>query len=56
MDGWMDGWKTCNCTSFSTVFQSYQDEKGDENERLCAMEPCLKLEDFASSRAQIRDR
>ena len=26
MDGWMDGWMTCDFTSFSTVFQSYQDD------------------------------
>ena len=24
--GWMDGWITCDFTSFSTVFQSYQDD------------------------------
>ena len=24
-DGWMVGWMTCNFTSFSTVFHSYQD-------------------------------
>ena len=23
---WMDGWMTCDFTSFSTVFQSYQDD------------------------------
>ena len=26
MDGWMDGWIACDLTSFSTVFQSYQDD------------------------------
>ena len=25
-NGWMDGWMTCDFTSFSTVFQSYQDD------------------------------
>ena len=25
MDEWMGGWMTCDITSFSTVFQSYQD-------------------------------
>ena len=35
-----DGWMTCDFTSFSTVFQSYQ---ADDNERLCATEPCLRL-------------
>ena len=24
--GWMDGWMTCDFKSFSTVFQSYQDD------------------------------
>ena len=24
---WMDGWMTCNFASFSTVFQSYQDNE-----------------------------
>ena len=24
---WMDGWMTCDFTSFSTVFQSYQDDE-----------------------------
>ena len=35
-----DGWMTCDFASFSTVFQLYQD---DDNERLCAMEPRLRL-------------
>ena len=26
MDGWMDGWIICDFISFSTVFQSYQDD------------------------------
>ena len=26
MNGWMDGWMTCNFTSFKRVFQSYQDD------------------------------
>ena len=33
-----DGWITCDFTTFSTVFQSYQ-EFEFYNERLCAMEP-----------------
>ena len=24
---WMDGWMTCDFTSFSTVFRSYQDDE-----------------------------
>ena len=36
---------TCDFTSFSTVFQSYQDDgQVGDNGRLCAMEPCLRLE------------
>ena len=27
-DGWRDGWMICNFTSFSTLFQSYQDKIG----------------------------
>ena len=27
LDGWMDGWITYDFTSFSTVFQSYQDDE-----------------------------
>ena len=26
IDVWMDGWMICEFTSFSTVFQSYQDD------------------------------
>ena len=26
VDGWTDGWMTCDFTSFSTVFHSYQDD------------------------------
>ena len=37
MDGWLDGWMDGDFTSFSTLFQSYQ----DDNERPCAMEPRL---------------
>ena len=27
IDGWIDGWMTWNFTSFSTVFQTYQDDE-----------------------------
>ena len=43
----MDGWRTCDFTSFSTVFQSYQDD-----ERL-TLKGCVQwnsvygVEDFA---------
>ena len=33
------GWMACDFTSFSTVFQSYQ----DDNEKLYAVEPRLRL-------------
>ena len=26
-DGWMDGWMTCNFTSFTVLLQSYQDDE-----------------------------
>ena len=39
----MDGRR--DFTSFSTVFQSYQDDEID-NQRLHAMEPCLRLGRF----------
>ena len=32
--------ETCDFTSFSTIFQSYQDDVGD-NEWLCARNPCM---------------
>ena len=53
--GLMDGWMTCDVMSFSTVFQSYQD-----NERLI-MKGCVQWnpvygwEDFASSWDRTRD-
>ena len=39
---------TCDFTSFRTVFQSYQDDGGD-NERLCATEPPLRLKQSSGS-------
>ena len=27
LDGWMDAWMTCDFTLFSTVFQSYQNDR-----------------------------
>ena len=52
----MAGWITCDFASFSTVFQSYQD-----NERLimkgCVQwNPVYSWEDFASSRARTYNR
>ena len=37
---------TCDFTSFLTVFQSYQDDVLDDNERLCAMELRLRMRRF----------
>ena len=42
----MDGWVDWDFTSFSTVFQSYQVRWEGDNERLCAMEPRLRLKRF----------
>ena len=39
----------CDFTSFSTVFQSYQDNGQMIMKRLCAMEPVYGLEHFASN-------
>ena len=39
--GRMDGWFICDFTSFSAVFQSYQDDGTDDDERIFAMEPRL---------------
>ena len=36
----------CDFTSFSTVIQSCQGDWADGNERLCAMEPRLRLRGF----------
>ena len=41
MDGWKEGWTTCDFMPFSTVFQSYQDYK-----KLRAKESCLWLKKF----------
>ena len=38
MDG-VNGWMTCNFSSFSTVFQSEKVIILGDNDRLCAMEP-----------------
>ena len=46
--GNLDGWMASNFTSFTTVFQSYQEDGGDDNERLCAMEPRLQLKQTLS--------
>ena len=35
--GWMDGWLICDFTSFSAVYQSYQDDRTDDDERIFPM-------------------
>ena len=49
----MDGWMTCDFMSFLTVFQSYQDDVLDDNERLCAVELCLRLRRFHRVRIEL---
>ena len=39
--GWMNGWLVCDFKSFSAVFQSYQDDGTDDDERIFTMEPRL---------------
>ena len=36
------GCGTCSLMSFSTIFQSYQENLVSDNERLCEMETCLQ--------------
>ena len=40
----MSGWMTCDFTFFLTGFQSYQKYWVRDNERLYAMEVCLRLQ------------
>ena len=52
--GWMDGWMICNFMSFSTVFQSYQDD-GQMRMKGCEQwNPVYGWEDFTSSGAKTR--
>ena len=48
----MDGWTTCEFTSFLTVFPSYLDDVLDDNERCMQWNSILGLEDFTSSEDQ----
>ena len=50
-----DGWMTCDFMSFSTLFQSYQDNGRMINERLCAVEPHFTVEKI-SPRAGLKPR
>ena len=42
----MDGWMTCDTTSFFNNNSSISGRCLDDNERLCAMEFCLRLRRF----------
>ena len=54
---WMDGWITCDFTSFSKGISVILGQCKDDNERLCAIETSLRWKDFFdSSGTQIRDR
>ena len=51
----MDCWMTCDCTFFSTVFQSYQDG-GQMIMKGCVLwNLVLNWKDFNSSRVRTRD-
>ena len=45
---WLDGWMTCDFTSFSTVFQSYQDDGRVIMKGLCNRTP-FTVETFSAS-------
>ena len=51
-----DGWMICDFTSFSTVFQSYQDDGRMITKGCEQWNPVDGIEDFASSGARTRDR
>ena len=46
----MDGWMDCDFRSFSTVFQSYQDDRWMIMKGYVQWNPVYGGEDFASSR------
>ena len=50
----MDRWMICNFTSFSTVFQSYQDDGRMKMKGCVQWNPIYGYEDFASSEARTR--
>ena len=51
MHGWMDGWR--RFTSFSPVFQSFQDDRSVKNERPRAVDPRLRLKIFPPSGLEL---
>ena len=52
----LDGWMTCDFTSFSSVFQSYQDDGQMIMKGCVQWNPVYGWEDFASSGDRTRDR
>ena len=52
----MDEWMTCNFTSFSQVFQSYQDDGGMIFKCYVQWNPVYGLEDFALTGARTGNR
>ena len=52
----LHGWMTCYFTSFSTVFQSYQDNEMLITKGCVQWNPVYGWEEFASSWARTRDR
>ena len=51
-----NGWMTCDCASFSTVFQSCKDNGRMIMKGYVQWNPVYGREDFASSEARSRDR
>ena len=54
MAEWMDGWMTWDFTSFSTVFQSYQDDGRLIMKGCVQWNSVFDIEDFASSGDRTR--
>ena len=47
MDGWMDGWMDgLRLYVLFNIISVISGRSADDNERLCAMEPCLRLRRF----------
>ena len=52
----MDGWMTCNFRTFSTLFQSYQDDGWMIMKGCVQWNPVYGREDFTSSEDPAQDR
>ena len=51
MDGWMDGW-ICDLRPFNGI-SVVSGRLVEDNERLCATEPCLRLKRFLYPRIEL---